>query len=88
MSEYEVGEFARSKAGHDKNELFVIVKVEGEYVYLSDGKLRKIDKPKKKKMKHIQKINFIDNNIKKIIIENDVLRDEIIKKSIKDYNKF
>lgn len=47
---------ARSKAGHDKNEVFVIIGVENEYVFLADGKNRLICQPKKKKVKHIQLI--------------------------------
>lgn len=48
--------FARSKAGHDKGKLYIIWKTEGEYVYLTDGRLRPMEKPKKKKLKHIQPI--------------------------------
>jgi len=51
-----VGMFAISLAGHDKGQMYVILKEDGEYVYLSDGRLRPIDKPKKKKRKHIQPV--------------------------------
>ncbi len=50
----EVGMLARSKAGHDKDQIFVIIKTEQEYVYLVDGKTRTVCRPKKKKQKHIQ----------------------------------
>ena len=50
----EVGMLARSKAGHDKDQIFVIIKTEQEYVYLADGKTRTVCRPKKKKQKHIQ----------------------------------
>ena len=50
----EVGMLARSKAGHDKDQIFVIIKTEQEYVYLADGKTRTVSRPKKKKQKHIQ----------------------------------
>ena len=47
------GMFAVSKAGHDKGRMYIIMKEEGEYVYLADGKTRTIENPKKKKKKHI-----------------------------------
>lgn len=47
------GRVAISRAGRDKNRAFVIVAEFGEYVMLVDGSLRKLDKPKKKKRKHI-----------------------------------
>ena len=52
--EYSIGMFARAKAGHDTGKLYIISKVEDEYVYLVDGKIRTIDNPKKKRKKHIQ----------------------------------
>lgn len=52
-----LGEFATSKAGHDKDRLYMIVGEEGECVYLCDGRLRGVEHPKKKKKKHIQMIH-------------------------------
>ena len=49
-----VGQIAMSMAGHDKGEFFVITAVEGKYVYICNGKQRKLEKPKKKKIIHIQ----------------------------------
>ena len=46
-----LGEFATSKAGHDKDRLYMIVGEEGECVYLCDGRLRGVEHPKKKKKK-------------------------------------
>ena len=56
MVELKKGMLARSKAGHDSGEVFVINQVEQEYVYLVDGCSRTLDHPKKKKRKHIQVI--------------------------------
>ena len=52
----EAGMFARSKAGHDKNELYEIIKLEGDCVWLVNGRNRTHENPKKKKLKHIQVI--------------------------------
>lgn len=45
------GQFAASCAGHDKGVLYVVVAEEGDFVYLSDGRLKKPEKPKKKAQK-------------------------------------
>ena len=47
------GNVVRSVAGHDRNELFLILREEGEYVWLADGKRRRIETPKKKRRKHV-----------------------------------
>lgn len=41
-----------SLSGRDRGKLFLVVGVEDEYVFLADGKTRRIEKPKKKKRKH------------------------------------
>ncbi len=87
MAACKIGEFAKSKAGHDKNEIFIIINIEDEYVYLVDGKSRTLEKPKKKKMKHIQVINHIDSELQVKMDANLILRDEDIKRAIKCYNK-
>ena len=43
-----VGMLAKSKAGHDKDNIYVIFQEDDAYVYLVDGKSRTTDKPKKK----------------------------------------
>jgi ribosomal protein L14E/L6E/L27E len=86
MAVCKVGEFAKSKAGHDKGEIFVIINIEEEYVFIVDGKTRKIEKPKKKKLKHIQVINTVDEELQKKLNENILIRDEDIKRAIKCYN--
>ncbi|MDD3139002.1 MAG: KOW domain-containing RNA-binding protein [Lachnospiraceae bacterium] len=54
MSKYEIGMLAKSKAGHDDKKVYMILDMDDSYVYLVDGLIRTIDKPKKKKKKHVQ----------------------------------
>lgn len=56
MDRCRIGMLAESKSGHDKGQIYVIIKEDAEYVYLSDGRLRPLDKLKKKNKKHIQVI--------------------------------
>lgn len=70
-----IGCFAFSLAGHDKGSLYIVTGFSEGYVYLSDGRLKSKDSPKKKKLKHIQLVknhktntNYLtDNDIKKAI---------------------
>lgn len=56
MDRYKAGMLARSKAGHDAGRVYVIIDVDDAYVYLADGRIRTLDKLKKKKKKHVQLI--------------------------------
>lgn len=85
MNENLKGCFARSLVGHDKCAVYVIINNDNEYVYLSDGKNRLVDRPKKKKRKHIQIINQKDSNIESKQKENIDILNEDIKRAIKIY---
>lgn len=75
--------YARSLAGHDKGKLYVIWQRAGEYVYLTDGALRPTDKPKKKKIRHIQVDTHICPLLRDKIDAALAIRDEDIRKAIK-----
>ena len=47
------GQIMRSLAGHDKGDFQTVIKLEGEFAYMTDGKRRKLEAPKKKKLKHL-----------------------------------
>jgi ribosomal protein L14E/L6E/L27E len=84
-SEYEVGQIVFSKCGRDQGKPFIVVSVEEEYVHLVDGKLRKVDGPKLKKKKHVQKTNTIIEWIKQKIIEENHLTNNDVRKALKEY---
>ena len=84
MVDFQVGQIVFSKRGRDKGALFIILSVEGEYIYLADGKTRKKDKPKKKKLKHVQPTNTISDNI--VSAANDKrLLDSDLRKALKEF---
>jgi len=59
MAEICKGSLVYSRAGRDKGNLFLVLRAEGEYVYLADGDTRRVEKPKRKKLKHINKTNTV-----------------------------
>lgn len=84
MNGYKIGGIVKTLAGHDKDQLFVIIDKQGEYVYLVDGRVRTLQKPKKKKEKHIQFVDQLDSSYVKSIMEQSIL-DAHIKKILKQY---
>ncbi|MBR6729461.1 MAG: KOW domain-containing RNA-binding protein [Clostridia bacterium] len=58
------GEIVFSKAGRDKERPFVVLEViDTQYVLLADGRLRRVDQPKKKKIKHLLKSGHVAQDI-------------------------
>jgi ribosomal protein L14E/L6E/L27E len=85
MNEIALGRIVYSKAGRDKNLFFVVVDYKKPYVSLVDGKLRRLDSPKKKKDKHIQVTKYIDENIKQLLESENRLTNADIRKSLSQY---
>ncbi len=77
--------FAKSKAGHDKNQIYFLLNEEEEFVYLVNGTTKPLDKPKKKRRKHIQIIQNLPEEITGII--GDGVTNESVKRAIKRYQK-
>ncbi|MCX4339927.1 MAG: KOW domain-containing RNA-binding protein [Lachnospiraceae bacterium] len=82
MQESLVGLLATSKAGHDKDAVYVIVREEGEYVCIANGAGRTVENPKRKNRKHLQLIRK-----KRLSETKDGFNDIEIKKIIKEYQK-
>lgn len=91
-----IGHFVTSKAGHDKDKLYVVLAEDDKYVFLSDGKNKSVEHPKKKKKKHIQFINDmvseelllkLQKKNKKDFMDSVNITDEEIKFQIKQYCK-
>ena len=57
QKEINIGDLVKSLAGRDRNEIFLVTKVCGKFVYVADGKTRKVYSPKKKNIKHLERLN-------------------------------
>ena len=83
-----IGQFVTSKAGHDKGTLYVVVAEEGDFVFLSDGRLKTCDAPKKKRRRHIQPVNRkVEDALLLRLVNGEAVRNEEIKHAIAHYSK-
>lgn len=85
--ELEVGLLVQSIAGHDKGSYFFIFKEEDEYIYLVDGKYRCLDRPKKKKKKHVKSLVWEKQSPGDKIREKQKVTDEEIKYFIRCFKR-
>jgi len=81
--ELSVGQIVKSKAGRDRDRIFIVLQIiDDQYVLIADGDLRKVDKPKKKKVKHLMKYNVISEEIKRRIEQNEKVTNLHIRKEL------
>lgn len=86
MIEAKIGCFAISRAGHDKDKLYVIISLQGEYAMVSDGRLKTVNEPKKKSLKHLQLMHrTVNEELLKKLVSGQTVTNEEIKYEIKHY---
>ncbi|HAN09241.1 MAG TPA: RNA-binding protein [Clostridiales bacterium] len=85
MLDYSKGQVVMSKAGRDKGKILIILDTRDDYVYIADGKDRKLEKPKAKKKKHIQITNYIDSAVVQKIENAEKINNSDIRKAIEKY---
>ena len=56
LPDFIISDVVVSTAGRDKDLCFYVIQEEQNYLYLVNGKDRPLDKPKRKKRKHVQKV--------------------------------
>jgi ribosomal protein L14E/L6E/L27E len=86
----EIGRVVYSKAGRDAEKYFIITSVlNEEYVYICDGDLRKIENPKKKKIKHLEFTDIIAEDIRNSILLGIKVSNSQVRKFLQceDFNK-
>lgn len=49
-----VGNIVESRMGHDRGRLYVIIALEEDFALVADGKRRRTDSPKRKRLKHLR----------------------------------
>ena len=52
----QISDVVISTAGRDQGQLFYVIGVDGTFVTLANGKNRTLEKPKRKKCKHVEKV--------------------------------
>ena len=63
MEEISISDIIVSTAGRDQGKLFFVIGTEGVYVLIANGKDRKLEHPKRKKLKHVRFVTRTDSRV-------------------------
>ena len=75
---FNISDVVVSTAGHDQGEIFYVIATDDQFLYLANGKDRTLDKPKRKKRKHVQKVLRSETRVVEKLIRGDkVLNSEL-----------
>ena len=71
--------------GRDKGKRFMVVETEDEYVMIADGKGRRIEKPKRKKNKHLEFENKLDGQIADKLTGGEKVTNNEVRRTLAQY---
>ena len=71
-----------STAGRDKGEVFFVLATEGDFLLLADGKLRPVERPKRKRRKHVVLRRADGGELSRRIRSNESITNSELRKAI------
>ena len=77
----------RSNAGRDRGKLFCVMRVEGEYLLLADGKSRKVESPKRKKRRHVLFVADDDTRLSAKIRGEEKITSSELRRALAEYRE-
>lgn len=85
-SDITVGQVVKSRAGRDKGNIFLVLDIiDDKYLYVVDGDIRKLDNPKKKKVKHLIIYNTVVPELKEKIENGTKINNAYIRKLLEPF---
>ncbi len=82
-----LGQIVLSKAGRDAGKIFVVTGlIDASYVLISDGNSRRLENPKKKKLRHLTITDNVNEAIAQKISSGEKCTNAEVRKALVEYN--
>ena len=76
-----------SLAGRDKGQLFFVLDTDDLFVYIADGKGRRLEQPKRKKRKHVRKLPLYESRVAEKIRNGDKVLNSELRRELAAYGQ-
>ena len=76
-----------SLAGRDKDQLFFVVDTDKEFIYIADGKGRRLESPKRKKRRHVRKLPLYASRVAEKIRNGDKVLNSELRRELAAYGQ-
>ena len=81
----ERADVVRSLNGRDEGKYFLVIETVDEYSLLADGKGRRVEKPKRKKNKHLSREDVADAQIAAKLIAGEKITNNEVRRAMAQY---
>ena len=82
IAKIDQANIVRSDAGRDKGKLFYVLRTEGDFLLLADGKSRKVESPKRKKRRHVMFVADEDTRLSRKIKGEEKITNSELRKAL------
>ena len=79
------GDLVFAMAGREKGGLFLVVDVQDEYLLLADGKARRLEAPKRKKCRHVQRAGAGPEELAGKLRSSEIITNSELRKALAVY---
>ena len=78
LSDIQIADVVRATAGREKGKIFYVIGIEDGYLSLVNGKDRTLEQPKRKKLRHVDKVLRSETRVaEKLRLGDKVLNSEL-----------
>jgi len=81
----DIADVVISLNGRDESKRFLVVGTDDEYSMIADGKGRRVEKPKRKKNKHLKLEDKVSGRIAERLIEGEKVTNNEIRRTLAGY---
>lgn len=79
------GQLVQSIAGRDSGKYFLIIGKSNGMINVADGKMRKVQRPKKKNVKHLKRYDLVAEDLAEKLRSNKGVTNSEVEKAIKNF---
>ena len=76
-----------SLAGRDEGKLFYVLETDGTYVTIADGRGRKLEHPKRKKLKHVRRVSRTESRVAEKIRSGDKILNSELRRDLATFGQ-
>ena len=76
-----------SLAGRDKGGLFYVLDVQDGYALIADGRGRKLENPKRKKLKHVRRVSRTETRVAVKILNGDKILNSELRRDLATFGQ-
>ncbi len=87
MEEISKSDIVLSIAGRDQGKLFYVIGTEGVYVLIANGKDRKLEHPKRKKLKHVRRVTRLETRVAAKLAAGEKVLNSELRRDLADYRQ-